>query len=56
MSDTQRAILTALYAAVLGALTLPLAENTRRHLIGAARSLAHDLRVPCYLDSRDTLG
>jgi hypothetical protein len=36
-------ILVALYAAILGALRLPLSETTRRALKGAACSLARDL-------------
>lgn len=46
MSDTQRAILTALYAAVSAALVLPLSETTRRQAIALARCLARDLDLP----------
>lgn len=46
MTRSTRAILTALYAALLGALELPLAEQTRRALRGAACALARDLGVP----------
>ena len=46
MSDTQRAILTALYAAITAALTLPLSEATRRSLHGARCQLARDLGLP----------
>lgn len=44
MSDTTRAILLALKAAIDAALTLPtLSEPTRRMLAGAARCIARDL-------------
>jgi hypothetical protein len=45
MSDTQRTILVALYAAILGALHLPLSADTKRSLRGAACQLARDLGV-----------
>ena len=43
MSDTTRAVLSALYAAITAALLLPLSEPTRRMLTGAARCIARDL-------------
>ena len=46
MSDAQRAILTALYAAVTAALMLPLSESTRRQAIALSRCLARDLGIP----------
>lgn len=45
MSDTTRAILTALYAAIAAALTLPLSESTRRSLAGARNELARELGI-----------
>lgn len=46
MSDTTRAILTALYAAIAAALTLPLSESTRRQLGAARACIARDLGIP----------
>ena len=46
MSDTTRAVLAALYAAITAALLLPLSEPTRRMLTGARRCLARDLGLP----------
>jgi hypothetical protein len=45
VSETQRTILIALYAAILGALHLPLPADTRRSLRGAACQIARDLGV-----------
>jgi hypothetical protein len=45
VSDTQRTILIALYAALLGALCLPLPADTKRSLRGAASQIARDLGV-----------
>lgn len=46
MSDTSRAVLSALYAAITAALLLPLTEATRRSLQGARCQLARDLGLP----------
>lgn len=53
MTEPQRIALTALYAAMLGVLGLPLSEGTRVRLADAARSLARDLNVPCPLPTRE---
>lgn len=45
MSENQRVVLVALYAALLGALCLPLPADTKRSLRGAAAQLARDLGV-----------
>ena len=46
MSETTRAILTALYAAIVAVLPLPLTESTRRQLNAARLCLARDLGMP----------
>ena len=45
MNENQRNLLVALYAALLGALCLPLPLETKRSLQGAASQLARDLGI-----------
>jgi hypothetical protein len=45
VNENQRTILIALYAALLGALCLPLPLDTKRSLQGAAHQIARDLGV-----------
>lgn len=56
MSDTTRAVLLSLYAAISACLVLPLNEATRRMLTGAARCLARDLGVGGVLYSEERRG
>lgn len=46
MNEGTHTILVALYAAILGALRLPLSEDTRRALRRAQCALARELGVP----------